>query len=308
MITGGTGLVGSALAGTLVKKGYRVIILTRNPPGSSLDKGIRYARWDVRKGTLDPDALRETDHIIHLAGAGVVDKKWTQAYKEEIVNSRVNSSALIIDQLKKNPHRVKTVISASATGFYGPDQQPGHSFIETDKAATDFLGDTCRLWEESIQPVAEMGIRLVKLRIGIVLSPDGGALKEFMKPIRFGIAAILGNGRQVVSWIHIDDLCSLFLFALENDHTSGAYNAVAPEPVTNKALMTGLAGIMRGRFYIPFPVPAFILRIMMGNRSIEVLKSATVSSTRVTRDGFQFRFPQIKAALKDLLDSTGQRS
>jgi len=249
-------------------------------------------------------ALQEADYIIHLAGAGVVEKKWTAAYKKEIQESRTESSRLIIDALKNNPdsyrNKVKAIISASAIGWYGADTEPVKPFTEDAAADVSFLGQTCKLWEAGIEPVTSLGKRLVKLRIGIVLSNDGGALAEFKKPLKFGIAAILGNGKQMVSWVHIDDLCNLFIAGIENENLSGSYNAVAPNPVSNKVLTITLAKAIKGKFYIPMPVPAFVLKIMMGQRSIEVLKSTTVSCKKILDTGFKFTYNDIEIALAEL--------
>jgi uncharacterized protein (TIGR01777 family) len=263
-----------------------------------------FARWDVKKQEIDIEAFKKADFIIHLAGAGVVDKKWTDAYKKEIADSRTESSRLIIDTLKNNDNRVKAIISASAIGWYGPDTDGKKPFIETDKADDSFLGQTCKFWEESIEPVTGLHKRLVKLRIGIVLSNDGGAMAEFKKPLRFGMAAIIGNGKQVVSWIHIEDLCRLFIYAIENENVQGSYNAVAPIPVTNKMLTLSLAKKMNGKFYIPFHVPSFVLKLMLGQRSIEVLKSTTASCRKIIDTGFAFEFNDIDAALHDLVKAT----
>lgn len=311
LITGGTGLVGNALTRALVKKGYKVIILTRNAGGKKQQEQVQYAAWNVNKQQIDKYALQEADHIIHLAGAGVVDKKWTAAYKKEIQDSRTESSRLIFDALKNNKNKVKAVISASAIGWYGASPLPPTpgwgGFEENVDADRSFLGQTCKLWEESIEPVTTLGKRLVKFRIGIVLSNDGGALMEFKKPLRLGVAAILGNGKQMVSWVHIDDLCKLFIAGIENENLSGSYNAVAPNPVSNKALTLTLAKALKGKFYIPMQVPAFILKLMMGKRSIEVLKSTAVSSKKIQEAGFEFGFKTIEAALQNLAATTGQR-
>ena len=301
LITGGTGLVGKALTNALVKKGYKVIILTRNAGGKRQQEHVHYATWDVSKQQIDIAALQAADYIIHLAGAGVVEKKWTAAYKKEIQDSRTESSRLIIDTLKNNENKVKAIISASAIGWYGADTAPVKPFTEDDAADISFLGATCKLWEESIEPVIGLGKRLVKFRIGIVLSNDGGALVEFKKPIQFGVAAILGNGKQMVSWVHIDDLCNLFIAGIENENLSGSYNAVAPNPVSNKTLTISLAKAMKGKFYIPMHVPAFVLKIMMGQRSIEVLKSTTVSCKKIQDAGFEFTFKTIEAAITNLI-------
>jgi hypothetical protein len=303
LITGGTGLIGKELSKLLLQKGDEVIILTRKIPAighRSSAIGLHYAEWDIEKQTIDSTAIQQTDFIIHLAGAGVADKRWSPKRKKEIVDSRIQSSALIIKSLKETPNKVKAVISASAIGWYGADPSiPNiNPFTEGDKPDSKFLGDTCRLWEESIEPVTSMDIRLVILRTGIVLSKKGGALKEFIKPLRSGIAAILGNGKQMISWIHIDDLCRMYVDAIENASRSGVYNAVAPYPVDNKTLVLDLARQMRGRFFITLYVPSFILKWMLGEMSIEVLKSATVSANKIRETGFQFLFPTIESALK----------
>ena len=299
LITGGTGLVGKTLTNALLAKGYKVIVLSRDPKQAC--ENLNYARWDLKKQEIDIAAVQEADHIIHLAGAGVVEKKWTSAYKKEIIESRTESSRLIFETLKNNENKVRSVISASAIGWYGEDSVPVQPFTEPDAADDSFLGQTCKLWEASIEPVTSLGKRLVKLRIGIVLSKDGGALAEFKKPIRFGAAAILGNGKQVVSWIHIDDLCRMFIAAIENEMMQGAYNAVAPVPVTNKTLTLTLAKAMNRKFYIPVYVPAFVLKIMMGQRSVEILKSATVSCKKIMDTRFEFNYTNIEPAMANLV-------
>lgn len=301
LITGGTGLIGTALTKALLQKGYEVIILTRDAGRKQFGDGIRYTNWDVKKQQMDIKALQQADHIVHLAGAGVVEKSWTEKYKKEIVDSRTESSRLIIDTLKNNSNSVKTVISASAIGWYGADRDPVKPFTEPHTADEHFLGQTCRLWEGSIEPVATLGKRLVKLRIGIILSNEGGALAEFKKPVQFGAAAILGSGKQMVSWLHIDDLCRMFIYALENENLQGSYNAVAPQPVSNKTLMLTLAKTMKGKFFIPLYVPKFVLKVMLGQRSIEVLKSATVSCKKILDAGFKFNYEDIETALAHLV-------
>lgn len=302
LITGGTGLVGSKLTKHLTGKGYAVIILTRKMPDSSNDlTGVQYALWDVKQQTIDIAAVQKADYIVHLAGAGVVDKKWTENYKQEILDSRTKSSELLVNTLKKHPNNVQAVVSASAIGWYGADTaQMEKGFVETDKNDNGFLGLTCQLWEESIEGMESLGKRLVKLRTGIVLSNNGGALVEFKNPLKFGIAGIIGDGKQMVSWIHIDDLCRIYMEALSNEALHGVYNAVAPNPVSNKKLTIQLANSLRGKFYIPLHVPEFVLKIMLGQRSIEVLKSTTVSCDKIKNTGFTFLYPSIEAALLNL--------
>jgi uncharacterized protein len=300
LIAGGTGLVGKSLVKLLMKKNYEVIILTRNLTDNVAKSNISYALWNVKEGTIDIEALKKADAIIHLAGAGVMYKKWNEAYKKEIEESRTKSSALLLSTLHKIEHKVKVLVSASAIGWYGEDKILNHYFTENDKADEAFLGMVCKKWEQSVEAAEEMGIRVCKLRTGIVLSDDGGAYKEFKAPLKFGIASILGNGKQMVSWIHIDDLCRQFIFALENEKMNGSYNAVAPMPVSNKTLTLEIAKNVKGKFYIPIHVPDFILKIILGGRSIEILKSTTVSCEKIKAAGFTFLYPSIEAAINEI--------
>jgi len=303
LITGGTGMVGRHLTQKLIEKGYEVIILSRKSEVVSREGTVSFAKWDVENQTIDKAAVAKADYIIHLAGAGVADKRWSEQRKKLILDSRTQSSACIVKALKEIPNHVKAVVSASAIGWYGPDttesQQTG--FKENAKADTAYLGNTCRLWEESIEPVTALEKRLVKLRIGIVFSNAGGALAEFKKPLHAGVATIMGSGTQVVSWIHIDDLCRMFIYAIEHDELSGAYNAVATSPVTNKQLIIALAKQICGRVFFPVTVPAFVLKIMLGEMSIEVLKSARVNNDKIRSTGFDFLYPTVEAAFKNLI-------
>ena len=304
LIVGGTGLVGTALSKLLTINGYKVIILSREPAKAASrhekNDSMSFAKWDVKRQTIDANAIASAVAIVHLAGAGVVDKPWTDGYKKEIVDSRVQSSALVIKALKENPNKVETVVSASAIGWYGRDENKGRPFIESDPSAKGFLGETCQQWEDSVRPVTALGKRLVICRFGIVLSNVGGALMEFKKPLLARVAGIIGNGKQVISWIHIHDLCRLIEYAIANPQIEGVYNAVSPAPVTNEQLTVTLAKAMHGNAFIKISVPAFALKLIMGERSIEVLKSTTVSSAKIQQAGFEFQFPEIKQAIGNL--------
>ena len=308
LITGGTGMIGKALTKVLLEKNYKIIILSRGDKSITdnqqfTDSGLQYARWDIKQQSIDEDAIAKADYIIHLAGAGVADKRWSEKRKAEIVSSRVDSGRLLVDSLKNIRNQVKAVISSSAIGWYGADPViPNPTpFKEDDPFDKEFLGLTCKRWEQSIEPVTQLGKRLVKLRTGIVLSKSGGALVEFKKPLMFQVAAILGTGKQIISWIHIDDVVKLFIAAIENENMNGVYNAVAPNPVSNKELTVQLAKIKKGNFFVPVHVPSFVLKLMLGEMSIEVLKSATVSSKKIEQTGFAFQFSSIEQALKDLV-------
>jgi uncharacterized protein (TIGR01777 family) len=306
LITGGTGLVGTAVKALLEQKGYEVVFLTRSKTPL---KG--QAHWDINAGNIDSTAIAAADYIIHLAGAGVADKRWSASRKQEILDSRTKSSALLVKALQETPNKVKAVISASAIGWYGPDQINTHNndlsaqgFVETDPSYPDFLGTTCAEWESSIAPVTAntngLQKRLVCLRTGIVLSKHGGALKEFLKPLAVRMAAVLGNGKQMISWIDVRDLAKMFVYALENENIIGSYNAVAPAPVSNKTLTQTLAKVLYGSFYITTYVPSFVLKIMLGEMSIEVLKSTTVSAQKITEAGFVFDYSTITSSLSTL--------
>lgn len=295
LITGGTGLIGTSLSALLMERGHRVLLLSRSAPDTF--------HWDPATGAIDPEAIRLADIIINLAGAGIAHRRWTTKRKQLIEESRTQSGDLLVKALREIPNHVHTVISASGIGWYGADPSIPNPrpFEETDPSDKAFLGETCRHWEEAITPVTITHKRLVIFRIGPVLTPKGGALKEFLRPAKMGIAAILGSGRQVLSWIHIDDLCRLFLYAVENEVLQGIYNAAAPRPVDNRTLMTNLSRRLKGRYYVPVFIPSFLLKMILGGLSIEVLKSTTVSCQKIHHAGFQFLFPSIDTALDHLL-------
>ena len=294
-------MVGQSLTNLLLNKGYQVIVLTRQQKQSSR-VNFSFAQWDLNKAWIDPAAIAAADYIIHLAGEGVADKRWTAKRKKAILDSRVQSSALLVKALKEYPNKVKAIVAASAIGWYGPDTEQSlqHGFVETDPVDAAFLGDTCKRWEDSVKPVETLGVKLVSLRIGIVLNKQGGALAEFIKPAQFGLATIFGTGSQMVSWIHYKDLCKMILFGIETNTIHGVYNAVSPDPTSNKDLIIAITKKLRG-FYLPILVPAFVLKIMLGEMSIEILKSAKVSSKKIEDNSFKFDFPTLTSALDDLL-------
>ena len=303
LITGGTGLVGTALSQDLLRKGYAVIVLTRQQEDENRSDKVAYASWDPEKGHIDEDAFSKADHIIHLAGAGVMDKRWTKAYKQQIVDSRVKSAELLVKYLREKPNQVKTLVSASAIGWYGADRQKNMAFTEDDPAADDFLGQTCQAWEAAARKAEDM-VRVVCIRTGIVLSEKGGALASFIKPLKFGIAGIPGSGKQMISWIHLEDLCRIYIHAIENTNMQGSYNAVSPSPETNKKLTLMLADKMRGNFYIPMHAPTSMMKLALGERAVEILKSTTVSDSKIRKLGFQFLFPTLDSALAEIVKRT----
>lgn len=295
-------MVGTRLTEMLVNKGYDVTILTRNKNAVSNHPSIQYSYWNIDTQEIDAAAIKNANAIVNLTGEGVVNKRWTAKQKQIIIDSRVNAGKLIAKGLQQNENNVEVVVNASAIGWYKPQNESAlqsKNYQEEQEPNTDFLGTTCKLWEESIEPVRQLNKRLVKFRIGIVFSKKGGAIKEFLKPLQFGVAAILGN--QKISWIHVDDLCRMIIEAIENNHYSGVYNAVAPDITTNKELNIKLAKKKNGKWFIALPVPSFILKIMLGEMSVEVLKSSTISCKKITDAGFKFNYPTVDNAVDELI-------
>jgi uncharacterized protein (TIGR01777 family) len=312
LITGGTGLIGKALSKKLLESGHEVIVLTRDVDRSVATNninGLQFAAWDLNKKWIDAEALSKADTIIHLAGANVAEGRWTTKRKWEIQDSRISTGKLLVHSLSHTPNKVKKIISASAIGWYGPDKSVPNSspFIETDAVDLSYLGETCLRWENALEGITALGITKVTLRIGIVLSPIGGALKEFLKPLQFGLATIMGSGKQIVSWIHIDDLVSLIEFSINNESINGIYNAVAPHPISNEQLVKTMASLpfknVLKKFSVVVKVPALLLKIALGEMSVEVLKSATVSSQKIQAAGFSFKYDTIKKALVSFINS-----
>jgi uncharacterized protein (TIGR01777 family) len=302
LITGGTGMIGTALTNLLLSREYDVIILSRNPKHTTVNPKLSYAAWDPSKLSIDSSAIQKADYIVNLAGANVGDKRWTAKRKKEIIDSRVKSAETLVKALKEIPNKVKAVVQAAGVDWYPADPSiPNKNpFVETDTLGDHFLGQVCEKWESGIQPVTALGKRLVILRTGMVLGKTGGALDQFERPVRFGIAAILSSGEQIHSWIHLEDITRMYTYAIENEALSGVYNAVAPSPVSNKTMMLEIAQLITGRFYLSMHVPAFVLKLLYGELGAAILKSTTVSCGKISRAGFQFLFPAIEPALYDI--------
>jgi hypothetical protein len=295
LITGASGLVGSRLTELLLSKKMEVVHVGRTKRNGSVPSFA----WDVDKQQMDAKALAGVDAIVHLAGAGVADKRWTPTRKKEILDSRVQSTRLLFQTLKEEKHSVKNIVSASAIGYYGfglSDQL----FTEERPPATDFLASVTTEWEKEVDAIRELEIRVVKIRIGIVLSNKGGALKEMARPIQFGVGAPLGTGQQVMSWIHIDDLCEMFCKAIQDRSLAGAYNGVAPNPVTNAELTKAIASILKKPLWLP-NVPPFVLRLLVGEMADIVVNGSKVSAEKILATRFKFQYSQIDDALRNLL-------
>jgi uncharacterized protein len=294
LITGASGLVGSRLTELLLQKGHQVSHLGRSKRAGSVPSFV----WDVENKSIDLPALDGVDTIINLAGAGVADKRWTTHRKKEILESRTHSTQLLFEILKKQNHSVKTFVGASAIGYYGLGLND-EVFTEESKAGNDFLASVTKQWEEDTDRIASLGVRVVKLRIGIVLSAKGGALVEMAKPIRLGVGSPLGTGKQYLSWIHIDDLCEMFIKAMEDEKMKGAYNAITTW-LNNANLTKAIARALKKPLWLP-PVPNFMMKIILGEMADMVLNGCKVSSEKILKAGFQFKHPNLTDALKNLL-------
>jgi len=297
LITGGSGLIGRYLTSLLLGEGYRVSHLSRKQDQFGR---VRVYRWDPGRGILDPAALEGIDYIIHLAGANIGERRWTKAGKAEIINSRVESAKLLFRVVKETVIPLSAYISASATGYYGAVTSE-HIFTENDPPADDFLGTTCRLWEDAADLFSGSGIRTVKIRTGVVMEKNGSALKRMLIPARSGLFPVVAGGKQYIPWIHISDLCNIYLKAIEENSMKGAYNAVAPEHVTHREFMHALTLALGKRGFYP-PMPGFLLQIAMGEMSDVVLKGSRVSAEKIKKAGYSFKFDNLPYALKDILE------
>ena len=297
LIGGGSGLVGKRLSELLTQRGYQVSILSR-----SKDKDLPYSiyEWDTEKEYIEPAAVEDADYVINLAGAGIADALWTQSRKRLIINSRLDTTRLLKEAMKKAKTPPKAFVSASAIGFYG---DRGNELLTENSPAgkSGFLATTTLQWEDAIMEIAEeTEVRTVALRTGIVLSTQGGAMEKMLLSFKVRTGAYFGDGSQWYSWIHIDDLCKMYIYALENENIEGVYNAVAPNPKTNKELTYALKDALDIAALV-VPAPEFALKMGMGEMSHVVLDSAKVSSDKIEQAGFEFEFARLEPAMKDLI-------
>lgn len=296
LITGGTGLIGSRLSDLLTEKGYKVIHLSRR---RKLSAKYPAYQWNIEKGEIDESALQQADYIITLAGAGIADKRWTSKRKKLIIDSRVNGIELIAKKLKAHDIRPKAIIGASAIGFYGDSGQ--ELMTETSQSGNDFLAESVRAWEKAYESLKPLTPRLPVIRVGIVLSTKGGALEKMLPTYAVGVGTYFGDGSQIYSWIHIDDICQMFIHALENESMDSFYNGVSPNPASNKKLAIDIGKAMN-KATLPLPAPAFAMKMALGEMSAVVLSSSNVSAKKISETGFQFEYPELIPALKDILD------
>ena len=297
LITGGSGLVGLRLSEKLSEKGYEVVHLSRFRSKSSKYKTFT---WDLSEGIIEEGTLKGVNHIIHLAGAGVADKRWTEERKRELTSSRINSSNLIFDKLKSSGHKIDSFISASAIGIYGFDTGGIIQTEERTQLGDDFLATMTKKWESAADKFASLNVRVVKLRIGLVLSNEGGLLNKLKPMANLGLSSAFGSGGQYMSWVHIDDLVNMFILTMENNQFSGAYNAVAPQPVTNRDFLAAMSKVMKKPYFLP-NTPKFVLKMVLGELASAVTGGNNVSSKKIIDTGYDFKFDDLDKSLQDLL-------
>ncbi len=297
LITGGSGLIGNLLSRKLKEKGYEVALLSRK---KKVKPGFSIYSWDLKKNEIEQEAINRCNYIIHLAGANVSSRLWSKKRKQIIIDSRVKSVHLLFDKISASGNRLKAFISSSAVGFYGA-VTTDKIFTESDPPGHDFLAETCRLWEEAADKFKAIGIRTVKIRSGVALSNKGGALPKILAPVEIGLGSAIGNGKQYMPWIHLDDLCEIYIKALEDSKMEGAYNAVAPDHKTNKEFTLTLARLVKEPFWFP-NTPVFFLKLIFGEMANTIAKGSRVSSKKILETGFKFKFPDLENALRDLLE------
>ncbi len=293
LITGASGLIGTRLTELLLAQGHSVSHLGRSKKEGEVPSFI----WDIENGTMDSTALKDIDTLVHLAGAGIADKRWTVSRKKEIIESRIKSTQLLFHTLKNNPHSINSFVSASAIGYYGFGHEDKF-FFESDLPGKDFLAEVTKHWEVEVDKISSLGLRVAKIRIGIVLSEKGGALKEMARPIKLGLGAPLGTGNQFLSWVHLDDLCGMFVKAVEDEQMIGSYNA-ATAWCTNEEMTRAIAKVLHKPLWLPH-VPDFILKIILGEMANVVLKGSKISSEKIRQAGFQFKFNRLEDAIREL--------
>lgn len=297
LITGATGLIGSELTLLLLQNGISVHYLTTSKKKIDNQPNYKGFFWNPKLGIIDENCLMGVDAIIHLAGASI-SKRWTKAYKQEIIESRIFSSNLLFKVLKEYPNQVKQIISASGTAIY-PNSSTTVYTEESKVSADNFLSNVVLKWEESVDKFQSLNIKVCKLRTGVVFSDKGGALLEMIKPVKLGLGSSFGDGKQVQSWIHLHDLVAMYLFAVENS-LEGVFNAVAPHPITNSALTKNIATILEKPLFMP-NIPKFVMKLILGDMHELLFDNKKISAQKIISSGFVFQYLTAEKALKDIL-------
>ena len=290
-ITGASGMVGTALASVLRESGHTPFNITRKASGESGENIL----WDPASGLKDPSRLKTVDTVVHLAGENIAAGRWTPALKDRIRRSRIEGTRSLVKSIAASSHRPKTFVCASAIGFYG---ERGDTLLDENAVAgTGFLADVCREWEHEAEAAKDLGLRVVKVRIGVVLSPKGGALAKMLLPFKLGAGGIIGSGKQYWSWIGLHDLVRIIAFCIDHDSIQGAINAVSPNPMTNYDFTKGVGRALHRPTL--FPLPAFVAKLVLGEMANELLLSSTrVTPKKLKEQGFEFHYPELAGCLE----------
>ena len=291
LITGATGLIGTRLSKMLFDRGYEVCHLTRKKK----THGTQSFVWSIDQHYIEPGAFAGVHTIVHLAGEGIADKPWTEERKAVLLASRTKSTRLLYDELKLGNHKVKAVIAASGINYYGVEDT-GKPYREDDPAGPDYLAKLTQKWEAEEDRLAEL-VRVCKVRTSTVLSNKGGALPRLAETVKWYVGAPFGTGSQYMNWIHIDDLCSLYIWLIENETLSGAFNAVAPNPVTNREFTQALGRVLKKPLWLP-AVPEFVMKLLVGDMAYILLKGGSASSEKIEQTGYKFKFPDLEEAIR----------
>ena len=299
LIAGGSGLIGTALSKHLLAEGHSVTVLSRNPQAHSALQGVTMVRWDGKTKEGWGHLLNETDAVVNLAGVNLGGGLWTKNRKAKLIGSRLNAGAAIVAAFQAAEHKPEVLLQAAANGYYSPSGD--NILTESDPPGTGFQSDLCQRWEQSTQPVEAMGVRRVVTRSGVVFARGALLLNMFLLPFRMFVGGPIGSGRQYLPWIHVDDEVAAFKYLLTNQETSGAYNLMSPQPVRNAELGHAISRVLKRPYW--FPVPGFALKLVLGKMSSVVLDSWRCMPARLTESGFQFKYSDVEAALRDLLRS-----
>lgn len=297
LLTGGSGFIGKQLTALLVTNGFSVSILTRVDRKATKD--ITYYKWDIENNYIDEASVLNADYIIHLAGENIVAKRWTNKRKKEIIDSREKPIELIYSVLKKNNKTLDAFISASAVGIYGAFTSENVCTEET-VVANDFLGVTCQNWETAANSIESLGVRTVKIRTGLVLGRNGGFLEKLIPVFKYRLGSVIGTGKQYMPWIHIDDLCSIYLKAVNDINMNGSYNAAVADNTNNAIFSKALANVYGYSIWLP-AIPSFVIKLIMGEMSEIILTGQRISSQKIESAGFKFKYSNLKPALLDCL-------
>lgn len=299
LITGGSGLIGRALSELLLAEGYKVFWLSRT---KNLSAKFPSYSWDYTKREIDTEILEEVDIIVHLAGDSIGSGRWTETKKEQIMSSRIDSTVLLLETLRELDLKPDVFISASAVGIYG-NKTTENIYKEKDKTvADDFLAQVCNEWEKAVEQISKtLGSRTVMIRTSMVLSPESEAFKKMYLPTKFGLGASLGSGKQYMPWIHIQDLCRIYLKAIQDTTLNGAYNASSPQQLRNREFMNTLSRVLKKPKLLPF-IPGFIIRMMMGEAAEMVLGGSRISSKKIQEKGFKFLYDNAEDAIRNCVE------